>query len=404
MTVVISCISRVSAAQGLALSLPQALDRSSERAPELVLAERQIREVEARRVGAGILLPVNPRLQVEARPTLSGEAFSEFGYAGILDTQFDLGGAPGARVREAEREAEMARAQRNLDRVSARLRVVAAYMSAQLAELRGAEARAGLELARRVLDAAERRIEAGAGSEFERASAQLELSRIEVSEQAALRERDDQLMQLRDALDIPAEQPLTLTTRVEDPPPLAPVQSYLEMARTNHPELLLSKARMTAIAATQQRLERELFPKLGLYAGVDAAPASPIFGMLGVSGELPIAQRNQGPRAVAARQRETEEARYELQQRRIAREVHAAWDAHERRRAEYTLLSQSSLPAAERSFELADAGWRAGRFDWFRVALAARDLVELRGARIEALAALWTQRIVLARAKGGDVP
>ena len=65
---------------------------------------------------------------------------------------------------------------------------------------------------------------------------------------------------------------------------------------------------------------------------------------------------------------------------------------------------KTACPRPTRSFELAEAGWQAGRFDWFRVALAARDLVELRAQRIEALAALWAQRIVLARARGGDVP
>jgi outer membrane protein TolC len=326
------------------------------------------------------------------------------GYAANLDTTFDLGGAPGARVREVARDVELAQAQRYVDRVSARLRVVASYMGAQLAALRGSEARAGLELAHRVLDAAVKRIEAGAGSEFERASAQLELARIEAAEQAALRERDERLMELRDTLDLPAEQALELTTHIESPPPLASVATFLELARKTHPDLRVSQARLRSLGATRERLERETFPRLGLFAGVDAAPQSPVFGILGVSGELPVAQRNQGPRAVVARSLETERSRYELQQRRIAREIRGAWDAHERRRAEYSVLSDAGLPAAERSFELAEAGWRAGRFDWFRVALAARDLVDLRGARIEALAALWTQRIVLARAQGGDVP
>ena len=86
--------------------------------------------------------------------------------------------------------------------------------------------------------------------------------------------------------------------------------------------------------------------------------------------------------------------------RRISREVTRGLVlAHERRRAEFEVLSQAALPAAERSFELAEAGWKAGRFDWFRVALAARDLIEVRAQRVEALAALWTQRIVLARGK-----
>jgi cobalt-zinc-cadmium efflux system outer membrane protein len=385
--------------------MTEALERSSERAPELILADRQIAETEARREGAGVVMPVNPRLQVEARPAVTGgKFFGNMGYAALLDTSFELGGAPHARVREVERDVELARAQRNVERVSARLRVVTAYLGAQLAELQASEARQGLELAQRVLAAADKRIEAGAGSEFERVTAQLEVSRIEAAEQAALRERDERTMQLRDALDLPAEQALVLTTRIDTPAPLLPVKTYLASAQTNHPELLTSQARVRSLQATRERLERETFPKLGLYAGIDAAPVSPIFGILGVSGELPVAQRNQGPRAVAARAVETERARFELQQRHIAREVRGAWEAHERRRAEYAVLSQSAMPAAARSFELAEAGFRAGRFDWFRVALAARDLFELRGARIEALAALWTQRILLARAQGGDVP
>jgi len=393
-----------SAAQELPLSLPDALERSLTRAPELVLAERQLREVDARRNGAGIILPVNPRLQLEARPTLSSGNFGELGYAATLDTAFDLGGAPGARVREVDRDLELGQASRDVERIVARLRVTAAYVSAQLAQLRADAAQQGIELAHRVLDAAERRIEAGAASEFERASAQLELARIEASQQSALRERDEQLMQLREALDLPAEQAIALTTRVDTPGPLAPLDTFVSAARKHHPDLSVLQKRLASLSATRERLDREVFPRLGLYAGVDAAPASPIFGVLGVSGELPFAQRNQGPRAVVARALETERTRVTLLSRRIERELRGAFDSHERRRAEYVVLSESGLPAAERSFELAEAGWRAGRFDWFRVALAARDLVELRSARIEALTALWNARIALGRARGGDVP
>jgi len=392
-------------ADRLTLSLADALERASQRAPELVLAERQVLETGARRAGAGIIMPTNPALRVEARPAVTGGGFiSDLGYAASLDTTFDLGGAPAARVREVERDVELSRAQAGAQRVLARLRVVAAYLGAQLGELRAVSAREALELGQRVLAAAEKRIEVGAGAEFERASAQLEIARIEALEQGAVRERDEALMQLRDALDLVAEQPLELTTRVDDPTPLPPVANFVAAAREHHPELFLLQARVRALQATRVRLDRELFPKLGLYAGVDAAPVSPVFGILGVSGELPVAQRNQGPRAVVARALETEQTRQELLQRRIVREVYAAWNAHERRRAEYALLSGSALPAATRSFELAEAGWRAGRFDWFRVALAARALVELRSTRLDALAALWTQRIALARATGGDVP
>ena len=399
------CPVNAAAAEQLRLTLHDALERANQRAPELVLADLQIREVGARRAGAGILLPENPQLNIEARPAVTGGSFfGDMGYGGSLNAMFDLGGAPSARVKEVERDVELANASRNISRIEARLRVYSAYLEAQLAGLRASEAKRGIELAERVLDAATKRIEAGAGADFERASAEVELARVRVHEQAALREREQALMTLRDGLDLPASLDLELTTAAESPSELAPVATYLQSAEKNHPDLLVIEARTRSLLATRTRLEREVFPKLGLVAGVDAAPVSPIFGILGITGELPVAQRNQGPKAVVARELETEEARLDLQRRRIFRDIRAAWDAHSRRAAEYAVLSESALPAAERSFELADAGWRAGRFDWFRVALAARDLVELRSARIQALSALWNARVVLARARGGDLP
>jgi outer membrane protein, heavy metal efflux system len=392
---------RPTLAQPLRLALADALVRAEQRAPEVVLARHAVRESDARHAGAGILLPVNPRLTAEARPA---GALSDLGYAANLDVQLDLGGAPAARVREVDRDVELALSRGELDRRSARLRAADAYLRTQLAALRAQSARDGIELARRVLDAAQQRIEAGAGSEFERASAQLELSRIEAEEQAALREREASLMALRDALDLPAQQALELSTAIEQPPELAPLATYQAKAGKEHPELRASQARQRSLAATQARLERETFPRLGFYAGVDAAPRSPVFGLLGISGELPVAQRNQGPRAVVASARESEAARRELLGRGIRRAIAAAWSAHARRSSELRILSESALPAAERSFALAEAGWKAGRFDWFRVALAARDLVDLRSQRIAALAALWGQRVVLAHAVGGEFP
>lgn len=393
------------AAEPLQLSLQQAIERASQRAPELVLADMRTRQVSARRAGAGILLPENPRLNLEARPAVTGGRFiRDMGYAGSVTALFDLGGAPSARIEEVQRDVELSRALRNIERVNARLRVFSAYLEAQLAGLRASEARRGIELAERVLDAADKRIEAGAGAEFERASAQVELARVRLQVEGALRDRELALMTLRDGLDMPQSVELELTTEVEGPSELPPVQAFFQIAEESHPDLLVIYARTRSLLATRTRLNREIFPKLGLVAGIDAAPVSPIFGILGIVGELPFARRNQGPRAVVARELETEEARLDLQRRRIFRDIRGAWDAHARRVSEYSLLTEAALPAAERSFDLAEAGWRAGRFDWFRVAIATRNLMEVRGARIEALAALWNARVLLTRARGGDLP
>ncbi len=390
--------------EGLSLSLADALARVDAQAPEMVMAEHAVRVAQARRAGAAVVMPQNPRLSVDVRPTFNGGWARDAGYSALLDTLFEVGGAPAARVREVTREVAVARAERDLQHLHARLVVWAAYLDAQIADLRIAEAQAAAEIAQRVLAAAKKRVEMGAASDLEQASAELELAQIEAVGTAAKREREQLTMQLRDALDLPAQQALTLTTAVEDPPPLRDEATYLQRARHNHPQLMASQARLQALSATQERLERERVPRVGVYLGVDQAPRSPAFGLVGLSVELPFAQRNQGPLAVVAQARTAELDRRVLSEHRIEREVIAALHAYELRRAELQLLTSAALPAAQRSFQLAEAGFGAGRFDWFRVALAARDLVRVRSNRLDALSAAWAQRIALEQAAGGPLP
>ncbi len=104
-----SCIAarEAHAAVPLSLSLPDALARAKASGPEVTRAHFAAREADARRVGAGLVMPANPRLAVDARPLISGGSGS-LGYAATLDFLFDVGGAPRARVREAARFSDVA--------------------------------------------------------------------------------------------------------------------------------------------------------------------------------------------------------------------------------------------------------------------------------------------------------
>jgi outer membrane protein, heavy metal efflux system len=389
----------------VALSLPDAVNRAMALSPEVVTSKNNIRAAEARRVGAGIIMPVNPRVSIDARPPLygGGTLNKDIGYSAMLDLLFDAGGAPRARIAEADREANVARADFVFDRAQARLRAFAAYVQTQIAELRIGEARSAMEISKRVLAAAERRVATGAASELESSSAQLDLALLQAAEASAIRERDARLMDLRDVLDFGATVALDLTSPVEEPPPLAQAQVYVDRALQHHPALAALQARIKLLDATEVRLEREIFPRVGIYAGVDAAPVSPVFGYLGASLELPIAQRNQGPRAVTSRQREGVRARLELEARRLSRDVVAAWNAYEARRLELERITLQAMPAAARTLSFAEAGWHAGRFDLFRLLTAARDALRLRASRINVLEAAWIARIELERAVGQEV-
>jgi outer membrane protein TolC len=362
-----------------------------------------VREAEARRVGAGVVMPTNPRLSVDARPTISGGNPRDTGYGAILDLLFEPGGAPSARVREAEREAGVARADLAIERVEARYRAFAAYVRTQVAELRIAESRSALEISSRVLAAAERRLAAGAANELEQASAELDVALLRALEVGARRERDSSLMDLRDVLNLGPKVALELTSSLGDPPAVGEANRYVEAALKRHPQLAALSARGDFLSAHQTRLERELFPRVGVYGGVDAAPLSPMFGIVGLTIELPFAQRNQSQRAVAARAREGIAMRLDLEGHRLVRRVVAAYDAYEARKSELTTLVDRAIPAAARTLSLAEAGWQAGRFDLFRLLTAARDALRVRAHRIDALEAVWMSYIELERAAGGEV-
>jgi cobalt-zinc-cadmium efflux system outer membrane protein len=378
------------------------LNRAKADGPEVTRARFAAREADAKRVGAGLIMPINPRLAVDARPLISGGS-SSLGYGATLDFLFDVGGAPRARVREADRWSALAQAELAMSRTSARVRALSGYVGAQIAELRIVEADAGLVVARRVLDATQRRVNAGAGSELDAASAQLQVAELEAARMAFERDRATSLMDLRDALDLESDVPLTLTSSVIELPQVDEVNALLQRALTAHPELKAIQARVALWSATEERLRKEVFPRVGFYAGVDSAPLSPTYGVLGLSVELPVAQRNQGLRAQSERARESAEADLALEARLLRRAVLAALGSYESSRRELDRLSSQAVPAAERTLSFAEAGFQAGRFDVFRLLAAARDSLRVRASRIDAIEAAWVARIELERAVGGEV-
>lgn len=383
------------------LSLAEALRLAEVRAPQVRVASLGVAEAEAHRTAAGLRFD-NPRLSVEGRPAVTGgRFFGDMGYGGTLEVPFDVGGAPPARSREAERGVDLARADVDVERRRARSEVWSAYVRVRAAERRVEEIQSVLRIADRIVQASARRAASGAAGEVDETAARSELAVLQGLAESAARQRETQLMALRGLLDLDAGRAVTLVTPLAEPAPAAPEANLVERALSRRPELARSRARVAQLMATDERLARELFPRLSVYLGVDAAPVSPIFGQLGLSVQLPVAQRNQRARAVAQRQRSAEEVRTALLLRQIVRDVSAARAAYEGRRRELDLLSRTALPAAERTLELVELGWSAGRFDIFRVTSAARDVARVRALRIDALEAAWLEHVALDYTVGG---
>lgn len=384
-----------------ALSLAEALALGDKMAPSLRLGESRIREAAATKVGANIRLPVNPRLSFDGRPGIDRESRGHLGYASSLDFLFELGDVPGSRVREAEARVEVARAEQVLNRVDVQTQVMRAYTSALLAELRVEQTKEAITIAERILAATQDRLTAGAGSDIDVTSARIELATLRALYHRAEGELVGSGIELRYLLGFAPDEGLHLTTTAARPPPPPPMETLLTYALTHRPDFVVMRARLSLLSATDERLRREARPKLGVTAGLDASPLSPMFGSLGLSIELPVAQRNQGPRALVSAERYTEDLRLQIEQRRLDFDLRASLAAYASRLAELDQLTREGVPAAEQRLQLVETGWRSGRFDIFRLTSAARELVQMKAARLTLLQELWAERAHVAMLTGG---
>lgn len=383
-----------------ALTLEAAVERAVERAPSVALSSRDVEIARASGRGASLRIPIRPHFQAEIRPNVDrnlGNAAP--GYAGMVQVPLDLSGAPHARGVEADRRGDAAIADLEVTQLEVKLQTIEAYVRARLADEQVVSAEDSLAIAARVLSATRRRAEAGASSDVDVSIAAEGASSAEATLDEARAERIESYAALAALLDLDPGESFDLTTPVDRLPDLPEPASATD-DEAAHPSVRAIEARAALAGATEERLERELAPIFGVYAGVDAAPASPVFGIVGIAMELPWGPRNQAPRAIAAAERDAAEVRAGLVDRALARNAVALRDAYASRKRASERLQSETVPLAERRLALTEEGFRLGRLDVFQVAVARDALVQTRQTRITALATAWATWTALARALG----
>ena len=120
----------------------------------------------------------------------------------------------------------------------------------------------------------------------------------------------------------------------------------------------------------------------------------------GLAIPLPIWRRQQGELALARAERARVEEELMLVDRDVALEVELAFQAEGAQREMSELMNKDVLPAAEAAVTLMTEGWRAGKFDLFRLLQTSRDASEARRLYLETLGLLWDSTIALDRAVG----
>jgi cobalt-zinc-cadmium efflux system outer membrane protein len=396
---------RAAEAQTVALSIDEAANRAADTSPLVRRARAERGATEARRVEADLILPANPGVAVSVGPTrLSAPGTgtrSELGIAGHIEQQVEIAGQRGTRQEEVARAVATARTRELLAEVETRARARAVYVAALLAEAQLEAARRREALASQLEESVRTRVSTGAASDIDLQLATLERSRIQRDRYEFVQAAGDAVAALATLLALPAGTQLRLTTQAAAPQAALPqLAEAISRAERQRADLKALDARRSELDAAVVRLKREAFPNPTVFLDVERDRPGEMWVRGGLAIPLPLARRNQGQIAVARAEQSRVDVERTVGSREVALEVDRALRAATTRGAQVALDEKEVVPAAEAALDLLTQGWRAGKFDLFRIIQASRDSAEARRRALENLGELWQARIELDRAMG----
>jgi cobalt-zinc-cadmium efflux system outer membrane protein len=388
------------------LTLEEAL-RAAEAASPLVRRARAERDaVAARDVGASVLLPTNPVIGGGVGPRREGPPSNLVDERGLqyflhAEQTVEVGGQRSARRAVVSKALHTAELRVEVARAETRARVRAAYVGTQLALARVDAATQREALVAKLLEAVSARVAGGASSNVD-----LELARLERG--SAVRARIDATLASADALarlrlliGLPPAQTLTLDGAAAAPPLRGEaLASLLARAQVQRAELAALGSGIDEIDADIVRLRREVIPSPTLFAELQRDLPGQVFIGGGLAIPIPVWRRQQGELALARADRARVLEERTLVERDVALEVERAFQAEAAQREMTQILNREVLPAADAAVTLMTEGWRAGKFDLFRLLQTSRDASEARRLYLETLGLLWESSIALDRAVG----
>lgn len=321
-------------------------------------------------VSAGIW--PNPQVGLGVRPGAAGAV----GYTVDADVLFAL-------LRPGESDAKIDVAAANLDRirleiVAAEWRVVAETRRRYLAVLAREQQMAlfDREVAFReiLFDLSKRRKTAGEGTDLDISLAELELAEVRRDQREAAFQIDVARRELNQVLGLPVDAHLVLSASGQ--PLHFRVYTEVDTAEVDR-RLMEGRFELRAAEAAYAKAESEL--RLAVAGQFPRVSVGPTYGResegthyvgFGISVEVPLFDRNQGPIAEAEARRERARAEYAALLQELRGAAHGALALVRRAHAEVDAQERDLLPLVERSrnlFERAFQNRDIGVFEWVSV-------------------------------------
>ena len=366
------------------LALRDAIHLMLQKNPELASFSKEVRALEGIKIQAGKFR--NPALDVEsedinARPNTPAAQFTTIRFSQLIE----LGGKRSARVNAASISQELA--DKNYE--SKRLELISRVANVFTDVLAGQEqlqlAEESIQLAKKVVNSAAKRVEAGKAPPIEETKARVAFSTASIvlvqtrRELAAARKQLSLLWgssspQFRKVLG-------NLESRVE-----IPSFEVLEQRLNKNPIALHSIKNIEQHKALVEIEKLRRIPDITVGAGVRRyTRADETTAIVNVSIPIPLFDFNQG-NLQAANQRVgkaiDEQAAIDLQ---LRSELTKAYEALSAAQNEINVLHDEVLPGARSSFDIANKGYELGRFSFLEMLDAQRTLFQNRTLYVRAL-------------------
>jgi cobalt-zinc-cadmium efflux system outer membrane protein len=377
------------AAQATVIDLPTALRLALEQ-PGARAAAHEVAAAEAEASQAGRL--PNPELDYQREGRQAGWRTTTI----LIRQPLELGGKRQARIDLAEGASALARGELALRRGELRAGVRAAFYALLLAQEKQQLAEAGAALARRSVEIAARRVQAGKISPLDETRARL--AAVDAASEST--RAGAELLIARTRLGALVGQAGTpALTAAGDPaalPLLKPLAALLPGAGNtgvgNMGAVRQARLRLAAQEAQTEVERAARIPDLTLSAGrqrEEEGPQARGRTVIGLSVPLPLFDRNQD--RLLASLRRADKARDELAAAEVDTAVRIA-ETHTRYElasAEARLLAADVIPSAQSAHALTLTGFEYGKFSFLDVLDAQRTLFQVRSRRSDALLAAW---------------
>ncbi|QBG46107.1 TolC family protein [Verrucomicrobia bacterium S94] len=362
------------------LTLDRALELARENSLQLKADQKQIEANEKAKLATGLW--DSPELEFEAEG-VGGDnnGFNDAEYTVGLKQRIPLGGKNDKERAAAQATIDVSThaSRQNVLELNEKVqRTFIELMSQQeIGKVRSEQE----QLGRAFVEVAQRRLQAGSGSELEVVQARLELNKIRQAQSCCLGDIKAAQVKLASLLNVSTN----VVSEVSMPYyELESVESL--MLDRNFPLLRQYEAQEERIRAQARRAAASDVPDVTFGAGVRYEAESDINSFV-FSASIPLTFNRRGRTQSAAALLEAEAVWTERAeaQRELNSELSSLKALYQGTEMQVDISKKELIPAAEKAYELSLKGYEIGRFSWMELIAAQQNLADIKIAYIEYL-------------------